>query len=87
MSNPTAKDVAARLQEEFEQRGVLPQERAVRIIKDEFGAEFVYKNENGNPAIDRKVLREFRKLTDGSAAWDRSEKAWRPKRFQGRVTE
>jgi hypothetical protein len=40
------------------------QEEAIEEIESKFGAEFVYENENGNLAINRQVLKEFRKLTE-----------------------
>jgi hypothetical protein len=42
------------------------QETVVYEILDRFGEEFVYDNENGNLAIARPVLKEFRKLTEDS---------------------
>lgn len=36
-----------------------------------------YTNDNGNIAINKDILREFRKLTDGQVVWERGEKAWR----------
>jgi hypothetical protein len=37
-----------------------------------------YMNANGNPAISKQVLKEFRALTDGTLVWERGERAWRP---------
>lgn len=42
-----------------------------------FGEALIYTNENGNPAIDRKVLAEFRRICEDSVVWSRSERAWR----------
>ena len=50
---------------------------AVEAIERRFGPEFVYENENGNPAIDTRVLRKFRKLSEDSVIWDRWEFGWR----------
>lgn len=41
--------------------------------------DLVYTNENGGWAIDRVVLAEFRKLTEGRVVWSRSELRWRPR--------
>lgn len=42
-----------------------------------FGEEYVYENENGNLAISRKVLNEFKKLKDvNGIEWDRSDRCW-----------
>jgi len=55
----------------------LYQEVIVYEIQSQFGDDFVYINENGNLAIDRKVLAEFRRLTEGKVVWSRSEQYWR----------
>src|SRR5262245_34904677 len=41
-------------------------------IREIFGDEFVYNNQNGNLAIRQIVLGKFRKLTKGKADWSRS---------------
>ena len=46
-------------------------------IARRFGEEFTYHNENGNLAIDRRVLKAFRKLTGDSVVWERGERLWR----------
>lgn len=71
----TASDVAQWMLQEV-QDGALYQETAVYEIRDRFGKEFVYTNDNGNLAISRKVLKEFRKLTEKKVDWSRSEKGW-----------
>jgi hypothetical protein len=71
-----ATDVAQWMLGELEKSGCLYQIDAVDKIKSKFGGEFVYENENGNPAISRKVLAEFRRLTEGKVIWDRYEKVW-----------
>ena len=73
----TPKDVAAFMLAEFGRQKFLYQEDIVYKIKDECGDEFTYLNANGNLAIRKKVLDEFRKLTSDSVVWSRSEKAWR----------
>lgn len=35
------------------------------------GPEFIYENDNGNPAIDKRVLRAFRKASGDTVVWDR----------------
>jgi hypothetical protein len=55
----------------------LYQEDIVYQIQSQFGGEFVYDNQNGNPAISPSVLKEFRKLTEGSVVWSRGERLWR----------
>lgn len=69
-------DVAAWMVDELDKSGLLYQEVAVYEIADRFGEEFTYYNESGNPAISRKVLREFRKRTP-NVVWERGERCWR----------
>lgn len=70
-------DVAAWMLERLTGERCLYQEVAVYEIEKRFGKGFTYTNELGNPAIDRAVLREFRKLTEGEVVWDRGERMWR----------
>jgi hypothetical protein len=66
------------MEKEFlKSEGWLYQEVIVWKIKEQFGDEFVYRNENGNLAISRPVLNEFRKLTESTATWEPGERAWR----------
>jgi len=60
---------------------ILYQEEIVIDIENEFGEPYCYYNENGNLAISKTVLKEFRKLTP-DYVWDRSERYWR-KREKG----
>ena len=73
----TPKDVADWMHKEIRKRGLLHQCDVVYEIRDVFGEEFTYLNLNGNLAIDRRVLGEFRKLTEDTIVWDRSECFWR----------
>ncbi|MCS6137029.1 hypothetical protein G3496_19195 [Shewanella baltica] len=69
------KKVAEWMLTQFQGR-MLYQEEIVWRMKNEFGNEYVYTNDNGNYAIDKMVLAEFRKLTEGKVTWSRGEKAW-----------
>lgn len=69
--------VARWMLEQLQAKRELYQEDVVYEIERKFGAQFVYENENGNPAIDRRVLREFRKLTEDTVVWERGERFWR----------
>ena len=62
-------EVAEWMFEELRREKYLYQETVVYDIEDKFGNEFVYINENGNLAIDRKVLKAFRELTEDTAVW------------------
>ena len=73
----TSKDVAAWMLQALEERQSLYQEVVVYEIAADFGEEFTYLNASGNLAIDRRVLREFRKLTEATVVWERGERLWR----------
>jgi hypothetical protein len=73
----------------FTAKGRLYQDDAVSEIEKRFGAEFVYANEAGNPAISRRVLAAFRRLTEADAVWDRGDRCWerrRPTDPPGRIS-
>ena len=72
----THKQVATYMAQQLKKRKELYQEEVVYEIEYQFGSEFVYINENGNLAIDREVLKEFRKLTP-NAVWERGNRLWR----------
>ena len=77
----TPAEVAKWMLEELRRSGELYQEDAVWEIQRKFGSEFVYENENGNLAISRQVLKEFKALTPG-VVWEPGERMWR-KREEG----
>jgi hypothetical protein len=60
----TPKDIAQWMFAELERDGFLHHSNVVHKIATEFGKEFLRTNEGGNPVIDRRILREFRKLTE-----------------------
>jgi hypothetical protein len=74
---PTAADVARWMVQEVERDGMLYQDEAAATIADKFGEEFTYENDNGNIAIRRDVLAEFRTLTQETVVWERGERLWR----------
>jgi hypothetical protein len=76
-SGLTETDVAAWMLAVLERQGWLYQDDAVSGIEQEFGPQFTYENASGGTGINRKVLREFRKLTENTAVWDRADKSWR----------
>jgi hypothetical protein len=93
MSHPsevTAEQVAQWMVEELHRVEYLYQQDAVYAIETRFGEKFFYINDAGNPAIDKKVLAAFNKLTGDSVVWERGERVWRmredydlPSRQQG----
>lgn len=53
------------------------QEVAVYQIMDEFGKVYTCLNGNGNRAINKKVLTEFKKISGDKVIWERGSRAWR----------
>ena len=88
---PTPKEVAEWMVTQVESAPYVYQETLVVQIRSRFGGEFVYMNENGNPAIGKDVLRQFRKLTEGKVVWERSDRSWRKihpnEAYKGRQVE
>jgi hypothetical protein len=76
-STATPGNVARWMLDQLNRTGSLLQADAAAGIEREFGTNFVYVNENGNPAIDKRVLGEFRELTEDNVIWDRWEYKWR----------
>ncbi|HYD81282.1 MAG TPA: hypothetical protein VEC06_15860 [Paucimonas sp.] len=73
----TPDDVAKWMLSELQREKYLYQETVVYDIASKFGEEFTYCNDNGNPAIGKKVLSAFKKLTGDSVIWERGERMWR----------
>ncbi len=88
---PTDKEVAEWMLDQFNNQFWLYQEDTVYKIKNKFGIEFVYQNESGNYAISKKVLKEFKSLTEGKIVWERGQRAWRKlkpnENYKGRQVE
>jgi hypothetical protein len=72
-----ASDVAQWMFEQISKKRELYHEEVVYQIEEKFGTKFVYENQEGNLAISREVLKEFRKLTEKTVVWSRSELFWR----------
>lgn len=70
-------EVAQWMVEELKRVKYLHQDTVVYEIQSKFGDEFTYINQNGNLAIDKQVLSEFRKLTETTVVWERGEHLWR----------
>lgn len=77
MSDVTPQVIAEWMLTRLEETGQLDQADAVAEIADRFGEHFTYENENGNPAIDKRVLRAWNALTGNTVVWDRWEFCWR----------
>jgi hypothetical protein len=62
--HPTPKDVAQFMMGALKLENELYQNDIVYRIAEEFGEPFTYENENGNLAIDKKVLGAFREISN-----------------------
>ena len=72
-----AAGVAHWMLNQISKKRELYQNEVVYQIEDKFGPQFVYENRLGNAAINREVLKEFRKLTEKTVVWSRDERCWR----------
>ena len=63
--------------EEYRKGERLVQSHAAEQIIKRFGKEFVYRNKNGNWAIRKPILGEFRKSYGNDAVWSRGGQLWR----------
>jgi hypothetical protein len=52
--------------DEVKRKGELYQDSVVGKIAKKFGSQFTYSNDNGNDAIRKDVLSEFRKISKDS---------------------
>ncbi|RJO63104.1 MAG: hypothetical protein C4542_00615 [Dehalococcoidia bacterium] len=71
------KNVAIFMLQELNRVNYLYQETVVWQIKEKFDDRYVYDNQNGNLAISKDVLREFRLLTGDNVVWERGSRLWR----------
>ena len=74
---PVSIDVAKWMLNKIIEDQTMYQEHVVSKIRVEFGEKFIYTNDNGNPAISKAVLKEFRKLTENLVVWEKGERRWR----------
>ena len=70
--------------------GLLCQEAVADALEKNHGSDYVTENErNGNLSINKSLLREFRKITEGKVVWDRYDKNWRilneGEKYEGRA--
>ncbi len=79
MSDTTTEAIAQWMLSRLEQPGLgrLYQAEAVEEIAAKFDDEHTYLNDNGNPAIDKRILRAFRKISGDGVVWDRWDFCWR----------
>jgi hypothetical protein len=75
-STQRIREAAQLLHERLMQEYYYPQEQAVEDLRQAGLDEFIYANENGNPAINGRVLKLFKQLRSPQAEWDKGDKAW-----------
>jgi hypothetical protein len=76
----TPKAIAEWMLKELKQETILSQEVIADEISMLFGEEYTYINASGDRAVDERVLREFRKLTENIVIVIGEERVWRLKR-------
>lgn len=78
-SSATPKEIAEWMHEQLGTGELYQSELADKIIKT-FGKQNTYTNANGNPAINKEILKEFNKLTQEDVVWSRSGQYWRKRK-------
>lgn len=72
----SANEVAEWMLNQLKSAGILYQSEAVEYIRNHFGEQFLYVNENGNQSIGKDVKKLFKKMHGGKAAWERDGFFW-----------
>jgi hypothetical protein len=83
VNDVTPETIAQWMAARLEEHKRLYQADVVGDIAATFGDDFTYLNDNGNPAIDKRILRAFRKITqvtpwsgtDGTSAGAKGRRA------------
>jgi hypothetical protein len=73
----TPLELARWMMDQLTTKGGLYHRTAVRHIRHHYGDLYLYLNANGNPAISKNVLNEFRLLAGGTAMWQSAKHCWR----------
>ncbi|WP_442956093.1 DUF6953 family protein [Paenibacillus sp. MMO-177] len=76
METTTEQQIAEWMVNEIKFRGMLRQEEAIEHVKQHFGEQYIFVNENGNASLEKEVKKAFRKLHKGRIAWDRDGFFW-----------
>jgi hypothetical protein len=77
-TSATAAEIGAWLLKRIETAapGSLYQHTAVTEIRNTFGNDWSYQNDNGNWAINKDVLKEFNKLKYPNIQWNSGSQYW-----------
>ncbi|MDN4600741.1 hypothetical protein P5G61_05850 [Paenibacillus sp. F6_3S_P_1C] len=71
------KEIAQWLYDKILEEQVVFQYDAVREVEKKFGEKYIYVNDNGNKAIDKKITSAFRDINkDNLIEWDRYDFKW-----------
>lgn len=73
--------IAEWMLEKYNERQYLAHSTACRVIRQNFGEQYVYKNKRKNWAINKEVLEAFNKLTPEGVVWSRCAKVWRARKL------
>lgn len=76
----THKEIALWMLDRFNESSPMYQKDLIPALIEKFGEEFTYINWNRNPAINKEILAEFRKLTPTGVVWSASEQMWRKRK-------
>jgi len=78
----TIEQVATWMEQRVRDTGRLTQSEVVKAMRNGApeAASMLYKNVNGNLAIDKEILRRFRDLTGDSVVWANQSQSWRLRR-------
>jgi len=80
-TNHTTNEVAAWMLAVIQEQGELTQSNAYYMINKQFGSGFTTVTNSGSPSIKSSVLTAFKKISEDSVIWERSEKKWRKREF------
>ena len=71
------KEAAAWMAREVADHYTLDESHAAAHIRQIFGEAFVYRNRDGERAVNPAVLHEFEKLTRDTVVWSGERREWR----------
>jgi hypothetical protein len=74
-----AKTIAEWMLTEYMKSQRLLQKSAAIQIQAKFGQHHVYRNPNGNPAINEPILEVFKNIRPDDVVWSRGKRLWRPR--------
>lgn len=76
-NNLNVKEIALFMMDKLKKESVLYQNEIAFILHEKYSELATYININGNLAINKDILVEFKKISKRMVVWDKSEKCWR----------